>query len=192
VLWPFHALHHSAEVLTPLTATRNHPVFLMIRNVIYSLVLGVVVAFSLFLLIGEIDLLTIGGANAGYVLFNVFGANLRHSHVWLSYGRTLEHILISPAQHQIHHSCDVKHHNKNYGEVFAFWDWMFGTLYIPDAEEKLTFGIADAEGNRIEQPHPTLRAALFKPFAEAFREVVQITPEPGRIDDSLRRDRAAP
>ncbi|MEM9148307.1 MAG: sterol desaturase family protein, partial [Pseudomonadota bacterium] len=123
-LWPFHAVHHSAEVLTPLTAGRNHPVFLIIRSVIYSLVLGCVQAVMLFLFVGQVDLLTIGGANAGYVLFNLVGSNLRHSHVWLSYGPVLEHVFISPAQHQIHHSRAVRHHNKNYGEIFAFWDWM--------------------------------------------------------------------
>lgn len=173
-LWPFHALHHSAEVMTPLTASRNHPIFILLRNMVYSLVLGAVQALALFLLIGEIDLLTIGGANAGYFLFNLLGANLRHSHVWLSYGPVLEHIFISPAQHQIHHSNAKKHFNKNYGEVFAFWDWMFGTLYIPKGHEELEFGLADAKGTPIEQPHATLKDALFKPFLESFEEATGI------------------
>ncbi|MBY6084578.1 sterol desaturase family protein [Ruegeria arenilitoris] len=170
LLWPFHALHHSAEVMTPLTANRNHPVFLLIRNVIYSFVLGAVQALVLFLLIGKIDLLTIGGANAGYFVFNLLGANLRHSHVWLSYGPVLEHIFISPAQHQIHHSRAKKHFNKNYGEVFAIWDWMFGTLYVPNGYEELEFGLADARGNPIEQPHRNLKEALINPFVESFEE----------------------
>ncbi len=174
ILWPFHALHHSAEVMTPLTANRNHPVFVLVRNVIYSLVLGAVQALALFLLIGKIDLLTIGGANAGYFLFNMLGANLRHSHVWLSYGRVMEHIFISPAQHHIHHSSAVKHFNKNYGEVFAIWDWMFGTLYVPKGEEKLEFGLADATGQRIEQPHNSLKDAFLKPFVESFEEATGI------------------
>ncbi|WP_170387796.1 sterol desaturase family protein [Ruegeria atlantica] len=171
VLWPFHSLHHSAEVLTPLTVSRIHPVYILIRNLMMSLGVGVAQALMLFLLIGKIDLLTIGGANAGYFLFNLFGANLRHSHVWLSFGPVLEHIFISPAQHQIHHSCAVKHHNKNYGEVFALWDWIFGTLYIPKTEEKLEFGIADAQGVKIEQPHATLKDAFVRPFLDSFEEV---------------------
>ena len=169
VLWPFHAVHHSAEVLTPLTAYRNHPVFLIIRSLIYSVVVGIVQGVMLFVLLGEIDLITIGSANAGYVVFHMLGSNLRHSHIWLSYGPVIEHILISPAQHQIHHSSDPRHHNKNYGEVFAFWDWMFGTLYIPKEHESLEFGIADAQGNLLEQPHPTLTAALLRPFAESWK-----------------------
>ncbi|MEJ8560733.1 sterol desaturase family protein [Yoonia sp. GPGPB17] len=170
-LWPFHALHHSAEVLTPLTSYRNHPVFLLIRKVIFSIVVGFVQGVMLFAFIGEISVLTIGSANAGFVIFNMLGSNLRHSHIWLSYGPVLEHIFISPAQHQIHHSSAPKHHNKNYGSIFAFWDWMFGTLYIPDGHEILEFGIADGEGNVIEQPHPTLFAALFHPFVEIWQKL---------------------
>lgn len=171
-LWPFHALHHSAEVLTPLTAYRNHPVFLFVRSVITSIIVGTVVGIMLFFVMGEVSVLTIGSANAGYVIFNILGSNLRHSHIWLSYGRTLEHIFISPAQHQIHHSSAPKHHNKNYGEVFAFWDWMFGTLYVPAEQEILAFGLADAQGNPIEQPHPTLAAALFHPFVENWQTYI--------------------
>lgn len=171
ILWPFHALHHSAEVLTPLTVQRKHPVFVMVQNAFFSVVLGAATGMMLFLFIGEIDILTIGGANAAYFLFNLLGANLRHSHVWLSYGPILEHILISPAQHQIHHSRAVKHHNKNYGEVFAFWDWMFGTLYVPKEHEELEFGLADAKGNVIQQPHPNLARAFLTPFSESMGEL---------------------
>jgi hypothetical protein len=48
---------------------------------------------------------------------------------------------------------------------------MFGTLYIPQKHEALTFGIADADGNLIEQPHPTLRAALINPFFESWQNL---------------------
>jgi len=168
ILWPFHALHHSAEVMTPLTANRNHPVFLIIRFLIYSLIVGTVLALMLFLLMGKIEILTIGTVNAGYFLFNAAGSNLRHSHVWLSYGPVIEHILISPAQHHVHHSIDPKHYNKNYGEVFAFWDWMFGSLYVLRGHEDITYGLADEHGERIEQPYPNLRKALLDPFAESW------------------------
>lgn len=99
VLWPFHAVHHSADVLTPLTVHRTHPVEPIIRNLLITVIVGIVQGVMLFALIGQIDIVTLGGANAMYVLFNMLGANLRHSHIWLSYGRVMEHIFISPAQH---------------------------------------------------------------------------------------------
>ena len=171
VLWPFHAVHHSAEIMTPLTVTRQHPVYLAIRMPILSLVYGVVQALMLWLFVGRVDPWIIGGANAGFVLFNFFGSNFRHSHIWISYGPVLEHIFISPAQHHIHHSREVKHFNKNYGEIFAFWDWMFGTLYIPKGHEKITYGLADAYGNPIPQPHGSFRDAMIQPFVESWQNL---------------------
>lgn len=168
-LWPFHAVHHSADVLTPLTVMRSHPLETMIRNLLITAIVGAVQGIVLFLLIGRIDIVTIGGANALYFVFNALGANLRHSHIWLSYGRVMEHIFISPAQHQIHHSVAVEHHDKNYGSMFALWDWMFGTLYIPQQKEELRFGVSDAEGNPKPQPYETLAAALFAPFRESWQ-----------------------
>jgi sterol desaturase/sphingolipid hydroxylase (fatty acid hydroxylase superfamily) len=177
ILWPFHAVHHSAEIMTPLTAARNHPVFLIIRGFIYTFIVGAVQGLMLFLLMGEIELITIGTVNAGYFIFNVVGSNLRHSHVWLSYGPILEHIFISPAQHHIHHSIERKHYNKNYGEVFAFWDWMFGTLYVLRHYEEISYGLADENGERIEQPHPDLRSAMVRPFVESWQALTTRTPK---------------
>ena len=169
VLWPFHSVHHSAEVMTPLTVYRKHPIYDLLNQAFKSCIVGAVQGVMLFAVVGEISVLTIGTANLGYVIFNFLGANLRHSHIWLSYGPLLEHVLISPAQHQIHHSVDHKHYNKNYGEVFAIWDLMFGTLYVPQSLETLQFGLSDKTGNRIEQPHPTLRAALIVPFVDCWQ-----------------------
>lgn len=169
ILWPFHALHHSAEVLTPLTANRNHPMFIILRSLVYTVIVGSVQAIMLFALMGQIEVLTIGAVNAGYFIFNAFGANLRHSHVWLSYGPVIEHIFISPAQHHVHHSIDKKHYNKNYGEVFAIWDLMFGTLYVLRCHEDIVYGLADEHGQRIEQPYPNLCTALLDPFADSWR-----------------------
>ena len=168
VLWPFHSVHHSAEVLTPLTVARIHPIFLFARGPLTSLVVGALQALLLFVFIGKISILTIGGVNFIYVAFNLLGANFRHSHIWISYGPVWERILISPAQHQIHHSLAPEHHNKNYGEVFAIWDWMFGTLYVPQKVETLEFGLADEQGHRLEQPHPTFRAAMLGPFRDSW------------------------
>ena len=168
-LWPFHSVHHSAEIMTPLTAYRKHPIYDLFSHAFRAVLLGLAQGIMLYFVVGKISVLTIGSVNAGYVIFNFLGSNLRHSHIWLSYGRVLEHIFISPAQHQIHHSVERRHYNKNYGEVFAFWDWMFGTLYVPKTHEKLAFGLSDENGQRVEQPHPTLHAALVLPFHESWQ-----------------------
>ena len=56
----------------------------------------------------------------------------------------LGRIFVSPAHHQVHHSGNPKHFNKNFGSCLALWDWMFGTLYVPEKErEPLSFGFPD-------------------------------------------------
>lgn len=182
VLWPFHAVHHSAEVLTPVTVYRKHPVYDLIGGLIQNILFGVGIGVLLFLVTDRIDALTLGGINAGYYLFNIAGANFRHTHIWIGYGRVLEHVLISPAQHQIHHSRALKHHNRNYGEVFAIWDWMFGTLYITRGREALDYGLADEKGVAIPQPHGTLRNALLVPFRDSFAALRPSARRPAETD----------
>ena len=96
--------------------------------------------------------------------FYLIGYNLRHSHIWVSYPRWLSYILISPAQHQIHHSIDEKHWDRNMGLIFAFWDWVFGTLYVPDGYEKLEYGVKRDEPN----PFNTVVEIYLKPFRMAW------------------------
>lgn len=167
-IWPFHAVHHSAEQLNPFTVARKHPVYTLIVSFTGGILVGVTQGLLLGLVIGRIDFTTILGVNLFYYIFNVTGANLRHTHIWLSYGRILEHILISPAQHQVHHSIDPRHFNKNFGEVLAIWDWMFGSLYIPAGREELVFGLADGTGKLAPQIHGTFTEALVEPFRTAF------------------------
>jgi sterol desaturase/sphingolipid hydroxylase (fatty acid hydroxylase superfamily) len=165
-LWPIHALHHSAEELNPVTAYRHHPVFEVFGAIVASLMAGAVQGLLLAFVVGSFDVAVVGGANVFFAVFNVLGANLRHSHVWLHYPNPLGYFLISPAQHQIHHSIDPRHHNRNYGEVLAIWDWMFGTLYVPEGYEEIRFGLGDGKGGRIAQPHPNLKSALVTPLRE--------------------------
>ena len=177
VLWPFHAVHHSAEVLTPLTLVRAHPMDIVLRNLLISVIVGAVQGIILFLFAGEVGLMTIGGANAIYFFVNMLGSNLRHSHIWLSFGRVIEHVLVSPAQHRIDHSSDPWHHDKNYGLLFAVWDWAVGTLYLPERREFLTLGLADSDGAIIPQPHPNLRQALWRPFVESWEAMTPRRPD---------------
>ena len=167
LIWPFHAVHHSAEVMSPITVYRKHPVYnvisLFVRTIVLAIVQGLVLAFFF----GQISLALIGGVTVMVLAFNVLGANFRHSHIWISYGKFWSRIFISPAQHQIHHSLARKHWHKNYGEIFAVWDWAFGTLYVPETMEILEFGLSTEDGKRIEQPHPTATDALIGPFYEA-------------------------
>ncbi len=166
IFWPFHKLHHSAEQLTPLTVLRKHPVYDLTRALSNAFIVGPMQGL-VFALFGVTDVFVVLGVNAAYAIFNWTGSNLRHTNLWLSYGPFWSRIFISPAQHQIHHSLAVRHHNKNHGELLALWDWIFGTLYVPDGYEALEFGVADEMGAALPQAHPTLKDAYLVPFKEA-------------------------
>ena len=171
IIWPFHAVHHSAEVMTPLTAYRIHPAYQLVSRFFRGAAIGIAQGIVVGFVSAEISITALVLSNVGYTVFNLLGSNLRHSHIWLSYGRVLDHIFVSPALHQIHHSIAPEHHNKNYGEVLAIWDWMFGTLYVPKTHEKLEYGLSDAKGNRIQQPHPNFKEAMLDPFRKSWRTI---------------------
>ena len=144
-LWCFHKIHHSAEVLTPMTVFRTHPiegVIFVLRNAISQ---GAVIGIFFFISSGELSLVTVLGANLFSFMFHLLGSNLRHSHISISYGKLVEKILISPAQHQIHHSVEKKHHDKNFGVTFAIWDYFFNTLVYSQSNQKIKYGLSDEE-----------------------------------------------
>jgi sterol desaturase/sphingolipid hydroxylase (fatty acid hydroxylase superfamily) len=178
LLWPIHRVHHSAEVLTPITLFRKHPLYNVVRQLISVPVIGLFQGLVVFAFLGKIDPVTILGINAVSALFRIFGANLRHTHIWFSFGPILNHIFISPAHHQIHHSARPEHWNRNYGEVFALWDWMFGTLILPSEEirKNLIFGL----GSGKPQYHSTLAEAYLEPLKSMY-EVVKQYCKPSRL-----------
>ncbi len=160
LLWQFHKVHHSAEVLTPVTLYRKHPVYGVLSRLTDMLIVAPFQGLVAFLFAGRADSITLFGTNFVITLFLLMGSNLRHSHIWFSFGWRLSHVFISPAQHQIHHSKAKQHWNKNYGQVFALWDWLFGTLYVPREREALEFGV----GGDAPQEHSTLLRAYWVPF----------------------------
>lgn len=143
LLWEFHKTHHSAEVLVPLTNARAHPVDLIVMAICGNACVGLVAGVAIYLFSTRIDIWHVYGVNAVIFGFDLLGSNLRHAPAWLSYGPVVEKWLISPAQHQLHHSTDPKHWHKNMGFVLAVWDRLFGTLYVPKGHEPVTYGLGD-------------------------------------------------
>ena len=126
-----------------LTLYRMHPVEMILQNLqgflAFVLVTGVFYYCNNTVLVRA----TILGVNAFSFVFFVAGANLRHSHVPLRYPKLLEHVFMSPYQHQMHHDKKGKFCHSNYGSRLALWDFMFGTLHTSDELplEKRQFGL---------------------------------------------------
>ena len=139
-LWAFHKTHHSATVLTPLTIFRVHPVEHILYFTRSLIVFGTVTGVFVWLFSQRLTGLQILGVDAFGFLFNFAAANLRHSHIWISFGR-FEKLFISPAQHQMHHSVD--HANVNLGSVLSIWDGMLGTRQYATRKVAMRFGIGE-------------------------------------------------
>ncbi len=177
-LWQFHKVHHSAATLVPVSELRTHPVNGLINLTRAVIAIPLVTVVFLLVFPGKLTAISILGVNAGRFLFNIGGAHLRHSHVWLSFGPFWERLVISPAQHQIHHSQAEEHRNLNFGSQFAIWDWMFGTLYLTKKREQVRFGIEPEDMKRLQ----TVAQLYLVPFRDAWA-VVQAT----RADRRARR-----
>ena len=147
MLWRFHAIHHSATILTPMTLYRIHWAEMLVNSIRSLLVVGFVSAIFIYLFDNDIHLYTVFGASITAFLFNMAGSNLRHSSVWLGFG-FFERWVVSPAQHQIHHSVSPEHIDKNFGATLAVWDRLFGSLMMSRDAKVESYGLA---GKIVEQ-----------------------------------------
>jgi len=146
MLWRIHRVHHSARSLTPLTLFRVHPVEMTLYYLRGFIVFSTVSGFFIYWAGSQLSGLHILGVDALGFLFNVFGANLRHSHVWLGFG-ALERCFISPAQHQLHHSREAEHRDINFGSCLSWWDALAGSRVFSGRRRKLVFGLSEASKN---------------------------------------------
>ena len=166
ILWEFHKVHHSAEVLTPVTAIRVHPVSDILSTQVFALSMGLVNGAFLHIYVGPVAEITVLSVNALIFLHFTLGAyHLSHSHVWLMFPKGIREVVLSPAMHLIHHSNNPRHYDKNFALYLTLWDTLFGTLYVPaDAEQYgLVLGIGDENAD-----YRTVWQLYMTPFRKAY------------------------
>lgn len=164
LLWEFHQVHHSAEVLTPLTFHRVHPVEGLLYGARGVLVDGALAGLAFWLFRGAAVQWTILGVHGVGFLMNAISGNLRHSHVWWRFGPRVERWLLSPAQHQLHHALDQDRYN--FGTWLSVWDRMAGSLALAPPRPPRTFGLREPN----HSPSDVL-GALVGPFRAVARRL---------------------
>jgi sterol desaturase/sphingolipid hydroxylase (fatty acid hydroxylase superfamily) len=139
-LWVIHKVHHSAEVLTPLTRYREH----FLEGPIYAtgsaLAYGIAGGIFGWLFSNGITQATLFNIGFFSLLFG-FNGSFRHYHVAFHYPVWLSKWLHSPVMHHTHHSYLEKHWDTNLAAVTSIWDRLFGTLYIPEKDEYTPWGL---------------------------------------------------
>ncbi|MDP3294454.1 MAG: creatininase family protein [Nevskia sp.] len=164
LLWEFHKVHHSAEVLTPVTAFRVHPIDLLVTLSVPALTTAPVTGLFLYLYADAVSAFNFLGLNFIIGLSGLI-ANLKHWQVWFRYG-PLDGWWISPAHHQIHHSADPRHWGKNRGFELGCWDRWYGSLHIPAKHNEVT---AMGFGDGSEPQWHSVRQMMFQPFVAAWK-----------------------
>ncbi len=53
----------------------------------------------------------------------------------------LEKIIVTPSHHRVHHAMNPEYLDKNFSEIFIFWDRLFGTFQPEMAEKLPVYGI---------------------------------------------------
>jgi len=134
-LWKFHRLHHSDRQVDSMTTILHHPLEVFINSIF---IIGFYVIFDLpiiFIIFYDI-LLAIHDA-----FVHSTTKIPKKIEDWLSY------IFVMPRMHRTHHALDTYYGNSNFGSILSFWDKLFGTYSVMNANKTnpMIFGIEDAK-----------------------------------------------
>jgi len=169
-LWAVHRAHHSAETLSFFTNPRAHPIEYVILTV--TRLGGAALGTGLALYLTGTPLLPATTSTLAFVNVYVIGtyAYLSHSHMPIAFGRRFNIIIGGPVMHQLHHSAEVHHRDKNLGGTTYIFDWLFGTLYLPKEGEVYRWGLNDEEyGER--NPYQRYRDFYLEPLLDGWRYI---------------------
>jgi len=134
-MWRLHMVHHSDTHVTATTGTRHHPgdyVFREIYALAAILITGMPIAFYLF-----------------YRILTIPFTYFTHANIdmpsWLD--KALSYVFITPHMHKFHHHFERPWTDTNYGNIFSFWDRIFGTLVYDDPKQ-VVYGLDVADDSK--------------------------------------------
>jgi len=173
-----------------MTNYRVHPIDTVVFHNFLAIFLGVMGGVLNYLLGGSIAPFAVSHTNVILLAFYFLLIHLQHSQIWIAATGPLGLVLMSPAHHQLHHSDNPIHFDKNFGFCLALWDWMAGTLHVPQRErERLNFGI------EVMTPrHHTAIGGLVTPFVDAWGRLASTPVRRRRLrePDAVHAVRPAP
>ena len=123
LFWGAHIVHHQSEEFNYTVSARITTIQAIVRNVFWC-----ILPLAGFHPLMVMSILVIHGA---YSFFT--HTQLVKAPQWLEY------IFVTPSIHGVHHASNEKYLNKNYGDLFVFWDKLFGTF--EKEEEKPVYGL---------------------------------------------------
>jgi sterol desaturase/sphingolipid hydroxylase (fatty acid hydroxylase superfamily) len=125
VFWAVHVTHHSSEEFNLTTGFRSS-----VFEPLYRFIFYIPLAFCGF---QAIDIFF------AHSLVQVYGI-LIHTKTVKKMG-ILEHILVTPSHHRVHHASNIKYLDRNLGMFLIVWDKLFGTFEAEDDQEPVRYGL---------------------------------------------------
>ena len=164
--WRFHNVHHTDLDMDVSTATRFHfgEMFFSVGFLCLSVLLFGVSPTMLIIY---------------FLCFE--GATLFHHSNWrlpIRLERLLNHVIVTPRMHGIHHSIVERETNSNWGTMFCWWDKLHGTLRRDIPQDELTIGVAAYR----DESELTIGHLLTLPFGKQ---------RPWQLPNGEKPDRAA-
>ena len=125
VLWAAHAVHHQSEDYNLSTALRQTSTGFLFGWVFYLPLFLIGFPFEI--------LLTVSALNLIYQFWV-------HTQIVKRMG-PLDHILVTPSNHRVHHAQNERYIDKNYGGILILWDRLFGTFADEREDDPVVFGV---------------------------------------------------
>lgn len=136
-MWKFHMVHHADTYVDTTTANRHHPGESVFRAVFTML--------AVFITGSPIWLLML------YQTLSALLSQFNHANIslpgWLD--RSISWLIVSPNMHKVHHHYIRPETDTNYGNIFSFWDRLFGT-YRETPMKELRFGLDVMDGRNTD------------------------------------------
>jgi alkylglycerol monooxygenase len=126
IFWNNHIIHHSSEEFNLACALRQSiSSFVRIFTVFLLPAAFLGVPTEVIAVVGPVH------------LFAQFWYHTQH----IKRMGWLEYIIVTPAHHRVHHAINPIYLDKNYGQIFIFWDKLFGTFQEELANVPAVYGV---------------------------------------------------
>jgi alkylglycerol monooxygenase len=158
IFWGAHIVHHQSEEFNYTVSARITTLQAVIRNLFWC-----ALPWIGFYPPMVISILVVHGTYSFFTHTQLIGKL-----GWLEY------IFITPSHHGVHHASNEKYMNKNYGDIFIFWDILFGTFQRE--EEKPVYGLT----------HPLKSRSFLWQHFHYYMEMLEACRRSGSVWKSLR------
>jgi sterol desaturase/sphingolipid hydroxylase (fatty acid hydroxylase superfamily) len=150
-MWRFHLVHHTDQHIDASSANRHHPGESVFRFIFTMLAVVITGAPMWMVMIYQ---------TLSVVLTQFNHANISMP-IWLD--RALGLLFCTPNIHRIHHHYRQPYTDTNYGNIFSFWDRIFGTYCMVD-NQKLVYGLDTYPDPAEVSKVSAILAMPFKPY----------------------------